>query len=161
VQSWSWSTAVCRSVGAEKRASEQTVGLLARRIEPNMSEVFLMKISRIAGATAILSMLVASTAFAQTPSPPESTSTPSSASSPSQRDATRSPAKESSTAEPSNSSTAHQREAMGSKHQTMKQCMDAQGMSHPGKSKSDMTKSCEDQMKKHKTSESTTPAAPK
>jgi hypothetical protein len=120
-----------------------------------------MKISRIAGTTAILSVLVAATAFAQTPNPPASTSAPSSASSPSQREATRNPAKESSTSEPSDASTAHQRQAMGSMHQTMKQCMDAQGVSHPGKAKSDMTKACEEHMKKQKNSASPTTAAPK
>lgn len=117
-----------------------------------------MKISSIAAATAVFSMLVAATAFAQAPSPPASTSAPSSASSPSQREATHSSAKESPASEPSDAATAHQRQAMGMKQQTMKQCMDAQGVSHPGKSKSDMTKACEDQMKKEKHS---TPAASK
>jgi hypothetical protein len=119
-----------------------------------------MNNSRVVGAMTIVSVLLAATAFAQTPSPSESTSTPSSASSPSQRNATASPARESSATELSDAATAHQQQAMGSRHQTMKQCMDAQGVSHPGKSKSDMTKACEEQMTKQK-SESPTTAAPK
>jgi hypothetical protein len=108
-----------------------------------------MRISRAAGAMSIATLFVAATAFAQAPSPPQSTSTPSSASSPSQREATSSPAKESSTSAPSDATTAHQREAMGN-HQTMKQCMDKQASMSAGKSQSDMTKACEEQMKKQK-----------
>jgi hypothetical protein len=125
-------------------------------VNPFNIEVLFMNIFRVTGATAILSVLAAGTAFAQTPSPPASTSTPSSASSPSQREATSSSAKESPASAPSDAATAHQREAMGGK-QTMKQCMDAQSASNPSKSKSDMTKACEDHMKK----QSPTTAAPK
>lgn len=111
-----------------------------------------MRVSRVAAMTSILSTLVAATAFAQAPQPPrESTSAPNSASTPSQRETTTSGARESSTTQPSEASTPHQREAMGGKAQTMKDCMAEQGTIQAGKSQADMTKFCEEQMKKQKT----------
>jgi hypothetical protein len=111
-----------------------------------------MNISRVATAMSIASVLFTSAAFAQTPSPPDSTSSPSSASSPSQREATHSPAKESSTSAPSDATTAHQRQAMAGKKMTMKECMDAHTAAQPTMARSDMTKACDMQMKNQKDS---------
>jgi len=90
---------------------------------------------------------------AQTPNPPPaSTTNPSAASSPSQREATRSPAAETPapTADTTDAPTPHQRQAMGGKPQTMKQCMDAQAAKDSGKTHSEMTKACNEQMKMQK-----------
>ena len=111
-----------------------------------------MNMTPVRVTAAVIGILGAAACFAQTPSPPTSTTSPSSASSPSQRDATRSPAAESPAtggSQPSAASTPHQREAMG-KPQTMKDCMDTQASTNSGMSKSDMTKACDEQMKKQK-----------
>ena len=112
-----------------------------------------MKFTPITVTAAVVGIFGAATCFAQTPSPPASTTSPSSASSPSQRDATRSPASETaatSGSQPADASTPHQREAMGGKNQTMKECMDAQAVKNSGMSKDAMTKACDDQMKMQK-----------
>ncbi len=112
-----------------------------------------MKLPSITITAAALGIFGAATCFAQTPSPPASTTSPSSASSPSQREATRSPAAETAAtaaSQPSDASTPHQREAMGGKSQTMSGCMDAQAARNSGMSRSDMTKACDQQMKMQK-----------
>ena len=112
-----------------------------------------MKFTPITIAAVVVGIFGAATCFAQTPSPPASTTNPSSASSPSQRDATRTPAAETPAtpqSDPSDASTPHQRMAMGGKHQTMKECMDAQAAKASGMSKADMTKACNEQMKMQK-----------
>lgn len=112
-----------------------------------------MKIILLPVAAAVVGVLAATMCVAQTPSPPASTTSPSSASSPSQRETTRSPAAEtpaSSQSSPSDASTPHQRQAMGAKAQTMKQCMDAQAAKNSGMTHSEMTKTCNQQMKMQK-----------
>lgn len=112
-----------------------------------------MKSTPVTVTAALIGIFAALACFAQTPSPPASTTSPSNASSPSQRDATRSPATEApatSASQPSDASTPHQREAMGGKTQTMKECMDAQAAKNSAMSKADMTKACNDQMKMQK-----------
>jgi hypothetical protein len=107
-----------------------------------------MNITRFTVSAAVIGLLGSSIAFAQTATPPESTTSPSSASSPSQRDATRNSASEA-PATSEDAATAHQREAMAAP-KTMKECMDQQAAKKDGMSKSDMTKACEAQMKMQK-----------
>ena len=109
-----------------------------------------MKLAPLKMTAIVLGLFAAATCMAQTPSPPASDSNPSAASSPSQREATRSPAAEApatSESKPSDASTPHQHEAMAGKHQTMKECTDAQAAKNPSMSKADITKACNDQMK--------------
>jgi hypothetical protein len=112
-----------------------------------------MQTIRVAAGTALVGLLGSAVLFAQTPSPPQSTTSPSSASTPHQRDATRSPASEASTtpgAEPSDASTPHQRQAAAGHAKAMKACMDRQAKATPQASKSEMTKACNEEMQAQK-----------
>jgi hypothetical protein len=102
---------------------------------------------------AVVGVLAATLCMAQNAGPPASPTSPSSASSPSQREATGSRASETPASPQSDTSVAtspHQRQAMGGKAQTMKQCMDAQAAKSPGMTHSEMTKTCNHQMKMQK-----------
>ena len=121
-------------------------------IHPGIAEVTLMNIIRFTVSAAVVGVLSSTLAFAQTATPPDSTTNPSSASSPSQRDATRTPATEAPAASP-DAATPHQREAMAAP-KTMKECMDQQAAKKDGTSKSDMKKTCDARMKAQKDSTS-------
>jgi hypothetical protein len=112
-----------------------------------------MKFTPIPVTATVVGIFAATLGVAQTPSPPASTTNPNSASRPSQRETTHSSAAETSapsSPDPAGASTPHQRQAMGGKGQTMQQCMDAQAAKNSGMSRSDMTKTCNQQMKMQK-----------
>ncbi len=112
-----------------------------------------MNIIRFTVSAAVIGVLGSTVGFAQNATPPDSTTSPSSASSPSQREATRNSATETpatSGAQPADASTTHQRQAMAGHPKSMKECMDQQAARNEGASKSDMTKTCKEQMKMQK-----------
>ena len=112
-----------------------------------------MKTTRFTLALAAAAALCATAGYAQTPSPSTTTS-PESSSSPSQRAATQTQAAEPTGSDgvaPADASTPAQRDAVkGSKPQTMEECMAHESAKNSGISKSQMTNTCNSQMKMQK-----------